>query len=243
MITVTHDGIEVRFDDTGVDARSPGLVHGALLKGRFYEEPFLRHIRSLRLTGCYLDIGAFIGTHTLYFSMICGADRVHAFEPRPHIMERLERNVRLNGVQDRVVLHRVALGEGVGEMSLTFGGRTDRVPAARLDDLVQDRVAVMKMDVEGMEPQVLRGAARLIRQSRPVIFAEAGTQAEYEAVEEVLRGMKYVPTGGVWNATPTYEFVPSTRRRRLADSAAGRRARAVLPLRLRRRLRRWLPQR
>jgi FkbM family methyltransferase len=241
MITLDFEGTEVRFQETGVTPANPGLVHGALYQGKFYEEPFLRYIQSLQRRGTYLDIGAFVGTHTLFFALICGAERVHSFEPRPSVHARLAANVQLNDVADRVTLHRVALTDRPGEISLTFGGETSIVPGMRLDDLVSEPVAVIKIDVEGMEPVVLAGARRLLRRSRPVVFAEAGTAPEYEAVVRAMKQHGYVPTGRVWNATPTHEFFHLPWQRRVMESPLGSKARRLLPLGLRRRLRRFLP--
>jgi FkbM family methyltransferase len=240
VITLTREGVDVHFDDSDVNRDRPGLVHGALLRGRFYEEKFLEHIRSLDRSGCYVDVGALIGTHTLYFAMLCQAERVHSFEPRPHVFTYLERNVKLNDVGNRVVLHQVALTDRTREVTLTFGGRTDVVPGRRLDDIVREPVAVIKIDVEGMEPAVLDGAARVLRKSKPVVFAEAGTEAEYAAVLKTIGKYGYSPTGVCFNATPTYEFVHVGWRRRMADTPTGVRIRKLIPLRVRRKLRRFL---
>jgi FkbM family methyltransferase len=218
LITFEYEDTVVRFDDTGLDRDKPGPIHGELLRGKFYEEPFLRYIHSLDLRGCYVDIGAHIGTHSIFFAKICNSERVHAFEPPPIAFERLQANVRLNDVDDRVVLHHVALTSQTCDVVLTRGRRTylvptprhnelpahtHVVPGRRLDDLVRDRVVLMKIDVEGMESAVLEGARRPIRRSLPVIFAEAATAEEYAAVCHVLRSLGYVPTGRRFNSTPT----------------------------------------
>jgi FkbM family methyltransferase len=265
LITFEYEDTVVRFDDSGLDRNNPGLIHAELLHGRFYEEQFLRYVHSLDLRGCYVDVGAHVGTHTVFFAKICNSERVHAFEPLPSAFKRLQANVRLNDVADRVVLHQLALTSQTCDVVLTRGRHTSLVPTPRqgelpanthvvpgrrLDDLVRDHVVLIKIDVEGMEPAVLDGARRLIRQSRPVIFAEAATAREHAAVCRVLRPLGYVPTGRRFNSTPTYEFVHAanpltrwthnTRARlwRLADSPSGRRAKRLLPSSLRRRLRR-----
>ena len=239
MITFEHDGVLVRFDDTGVNPQSPGLIHGALLQHRFYEERFLRYIRSLGLAGTYVDVGAFVGTHTVFFGVICGAARVHSFEPRPPVHARLEANIALNELTGRVVTHRIALTDRTFDVTLDFGDGVHVVPGRRLDDVVREKVAVVKIDVEGMEPSVLRGARRMLRRSRPVVFAEANTGEHYAALVETMRVLKYAPTGRVFNTSPTYEFAhradrrfhPVTERRweRLTGSLPGRVVRRLLP--------------
>jgi predicted RNA methylase len=251
MIIFEHDGVLVRFDDTGVDRDRPGLIHGALLKNHFYEEAFLSYIQSLGLAGTYIDVGAFVGTHTVFFGVICKADKVHSFEPRPPMYARLESNIELNQLADRVVAHQMALTDRDCEVTLDFGDGVWVVPGRRLDDVVRERVAVIKIDVEGMEPLVLRGARRLLRKSRPVVFAEATTDEHHEALFAVMRELKYEPTERVFNRSPTYEFAHRSDRRfhpvaeqrrwrwqRLATSPAGRLAKRLLPTAVRRRIRR-----
>jgi FkbM family methyltransferase len=247
MITFEHDGVLVRFDDTGVDRDRPGLIHGALLKNHFYEERFLRYIHSLGLSGTYVDIGAFVGTHTVFFGRICNADQVHSFEPRPPVYARLESNVALNGLTDVVVAHKMALTDRDCEVTLDFGDGVYVVPGRRLDDVVREKVVVIKIDVEGMEPSVLRGARRLLRRSRPVVFAEATTDEHHEALVAAMHKLRYEPTGRVFNASPTYEFAHRADRRfhsvevqrlrrwnRLAASPVGRAAKQLMPASVRR---------
>src|SRR5206468_2932020 len=59
-----------------------------------------------------------------------------------------------------------------GAAALT-GNQTTTVPLVALDDVnVSGRVRLIKMDVEGAEPQVVRGATRLITRDRPLILSE-----------------------------------------------------------------------
>ena len=244
LITVESDGVVCRFDATGIDRRSPGLIHGALFKGAFYEQAFLQYIRSLGRTGTYVDVGAAIGTHTIFFAMLCNAERVYAFEPLEHNFERLTRNLALNGLADVVVPMKLALSNTTGEMQLTMDRWSERVPIDRLDNVVRERVAVIKIDVEGMEPEVLQGATRILRDDRPVVFAEAGTKPERDGLAALLRRQGYEPTGRVFNATPTYEFAPlpagPVRRAaylaavRISNSLPGRIIKSIVPTRFRR---------
>ncbi len=163
---------------------------------------------------------------------------------------RLESNIALNELTDRVVAHQMALTDRTCEVTLDFGDGVHVVPGRRLDDIVREKVAVIKIDVEGMEPAVLRGARRLLRKGRPVVFAEANTDVHYAALVKVMRELKYAPTGRVFNSSPTYEFVHRSDRRfhphavrrwrRLAGSPIGRVAKRLLPVSVRRRIKRRL---
>jgi len=151
--------------------------------------------RTLRAGDTAIDVGAHIGFFTIHMAAVVGpAGRVYAFEPFDVNADLLERSVTENGFGDRVELRRGAVGGSSGAATLTFpeetlnsggayllrdgtapltGNRTRAVPLAALDDLALRRpVRFIKMDVEGAEPQVLRGAARVLREDRPVILSE-----------------------------------------------------------------------
>ena len=122
------------------------------------------------------------------------AGRVYAFEPLDANADLLERSIAENGFGDRVVFQRAAVGAAPGTATLTFpvetlnsggayllrdgtaplaGNQTQEVPLVALDALRLRRpVRFIKMDVEGAEPQVLRGAARILTEDRPVILSE-----------------------------------------------------------------------
>ena len=244
MITVESHGVVCRFDDTGIDHDHPGRIHGALLKGVFYEGTFLEYIRSLGRGGVYVDVGASIGTHSIYFAMLCDAERVYAFEPLQHNFERLTSNLVLNDLMGRVTPLKGALSDHAGEMRLTLAEFSEVVPIDRLDSVVRDSVSVIKIDVEGMETDVLRGATRILRKDRPHVFAEAATQPELDALRALLQPLGYEPTGRVFNSTPTHEFraIGATGLRRhaylalvrLARSPVGAAVKAIVPARLRR---------
>jgi FkbM family methyltransferase len=140
-----------------------------------------------------LDIGASIGLWTVPLgrrARTLGA-HVWAFEPHPNNHAWLHGNVRLNGLESVVDVHEIALGDAPGTVTMDKGeaGRPGgggnsaiavdhtthgvRVPITTLDIISRPtRVSVIKIDVEGYEIRVLRGAARLIEADRPVIFGE-----------------------------------------------------------------------
>jgi FkbM family methyltransferase len=225
MLTVRRFGTELRFDNTGfVD--NP-YVYRPLAKGRVYEEEFLEHIRALDRRGVYVDIGAHLGTHTVWFATLCPSTHVHAFEPVGRFADVVRRNIAANGLEDRVTLHQVGLSDSAGRAINTLspehqmGFMADVTVAQEsfdvvcLDDVLRRQpVAVMKLDVEGMEAAALRGARRILSRWRPVVYAEAHSQEIVAEIEQVLRPFGYRSTGNVFNSSPTYEFVAPQRRGR-----------------------------
>ena len=219
MLTMTRHGVQLVLDDRGF-AATP-WVYRPIAKDRWYEEGFLQHVRSLGRTGVYVDVGAHLGTATVWFGALCPSTMVHAIEPVARYVDVLRRNVRANGLEHKVKIHQLGVGQKAGtatnhltgEHQVGFDGIRSRdeavdetFPVVRLDDLVTKPVAVLKIDVEGMEAEVLRGATRILDWSRPVVFAEAWDQRQAHELELLLRDFGYRPTGRVFNATPTYEF-------------------------------------
>jgi len=156
------------------------------------EIEFLQRLCDLR-TGTVLEIGANIGTHTVPLARRLASQgrRMQVFEPQPFIFQNLCANLALNGL-DNVLAWPHACGESAGTLRFArqnygatgnFGGvsmdaaASDDdgvvVPCIVLDEFVgKDPIAVMKIDVEGFEIHVLRGAERLIDASRPVLYVE-----------------------------------------------------------------------
>lgn len=186
--------------------------------GAFYEQKMLEEIGPLIPDdGLVIDAGANIGNHTIFFGKILGA-RVIAFEPNRETFRILEKNTALNDLSARVELHRAALGghEGRGRvveidtrnrgMDRIVSDAEGDVAIVCLDEVVADRfVHLIKIDVEGMEAEVLRGASSILQRCNPHIIAEAATVQELVRIEEMLRPLGYRKLKR-FNHTPTYLF-------------------------------------
>jgi FkbM family methyltransferase len=230
--TVKYQDQICYFDTSEINFDHPGSIDACLLRGEFYEQRFLSYIASLNIRGTYLDVGACVGTHSVFFAMCCRSDHVYAFEPRDGHRERIERTLKLNDLLDKVTVSSWALSDAKGEVTVRLDRREHTLATERLDRIVPGPVALIKIDVEGMEPQVLAGATDLLSRYRPRVFAEAHTDQDFERVLAQLRPHGYVATGRVFNASPTYEFVvPPSRmvrlRRRLVRRVPKRVVRAM----------------
>ena len=143
--------------------------------------------RLLRPGDRVLDIGANIGLVTLWMSKLIGPKGiVHAFEPNSFLCSTLANTFAHNAITN-VRLHSVALGASEGEMELhvpagNLGGasltrRTSQteqvytVPVAQLDEIMlpeaRSGIAFIKLDVEGFEFEVLKGARQILTEVRP----------------------------------------------------------------------------
>jgi FkbM family methyltransferase len=200
LIAVRRGERELRFRPCG------GRIEATLRANQFYEQGMLDYIAALGLRGVYVDAGSYIGTHAIYFAAFCAADRVVAFEPRPNCLEHLRHNIEVNGLGDRITVHPFGLSDRDETVTVRLDRRDVSFECHRLDSLVTDPVAVMKLDVEGMETKVLAGATGILERSRPLLFVEAHDEASLAALLAPLAPYGYQPTGRVFNHTATYEL-------------------------------------
>jgi len=186
--------------------------------GSPYEEEMLTAMRGRLHSGdLVLDIGANVGNHTIYLAAVAKC-RVVAFEPNRALTEALERSVVLNGLTDEVTVHSVAVGRlaSKGKFAVldeaNLGGQSVAVEddgdfdVITLDSFpLPGRVAAIKIDVEGMEPDVLAGAHGLIERDKPLVYVECIDLSSFDETVEWARaaGYYYLAT---YNATPTHLF-------------------------------------
>lgn len=176
--------------------RQPGKIGKCWAAGKPYEAPLLEHIYRQQFGGLAVDAGANFGNHTIWMAAMCGL-QVAAFEPLQHAI--LARNVALNGLDDgRVEVHPVALGAADGHAETVGKGKLDvgvgTIPVRTLDSYQLADVAVIKADVEDMEPDLLRGGEQTIRRDRPVIYAEAH-DGQHDLLADVLEPWGYRHVG------------------------------------------------
>ncbi len=134
-----------------------------------------------------IDVGANIGLSTIMLARL--ARHVVAYEPSPPNVALLRRNLALNGITNVEVRAAAASSEpgmlqfhvlphGAGSHVVGSGHvLTDTigavsVPAVTLDSEALPRIAFIKIDAEGHEPDVLAGARRLLARDRPLIYTE-----------------------------------------------------------------------
>ena len=154
-----------------------------------------------------IDVGANIGTHTVFFSKkVAAGGMVYALEPQRITFEFLCANLALNGLVNVIPLQ-VGAGDLPGETivptldpsivqnfaGLNIEGHSagDLVKVLPLDALELKRCNLIKIDVEGMELKVLRGAERTIRNCRPFLFVENHTPEGSPEMLQMLSELGY----------------------------------------------------
>jgi len=175
-----------------------------------------------------LDIGANAGVHAIVFAKCASPGSVFAFEPTKYAHARLERNVKLNPqLQVRPV--RLALSDqNVESAAVRFRSswRTDGVVDTqsedisfrRLDDWIEenqlDKVSIVKLDVDGFEYRVLRGAQKTLSRFKPILFMEVG---HYHFDDDTTNPVALLSTIGYcfWDAKSHEPMSPIELRKRL----------------------------
>lgn len=172
------------------DAQDDFLQRFILRRRNFFEAKLLTAIQAMKIIGpgtTVCDIGANIGNHSVFFGKVLGAKRVLAFEPQPHSYGTLCRNLELNGLTDALAYNCMVGGKsGRGTVTrfnprnlaaTAFAAAKDgEVPMVALDDLMDAEemqgLGFIKIDVEGMQMDVLSGAKKVIKAFKPVVWLD-----------------------------------------------------------------------
>ncbi len=159
-----------------------------------------------------LDIGANWGVHTLCLALLVGSSgRVHAFEPHPVVIEELRWHVTRNRLR-QVTVHPHGLGDSDGAIPFVLGensktshmaatgeetpaNRLVEVPCRTLDGTVNTEaiqsITLIKIDIEGGEGKVLRGAINTIERFRPHLIVELHSPEQDLEVARLLTQWGY----------------------------------------------------
>lgn len=163
-------------------------------KGGIYEPHIFDFIRyNLKVESKnIIDVGANFGFHSLEFAdMVGNSGTVYAFEPQRLIYYQLCANIIINGY-DNINAYNVAIGDrsdsvlienpdyyssetiniGNSHINAYTDNHNNVVKLKKLDDYNFNNVHVIKIDVQGYEPYVIRGATNTIKQNQPFIFIE-----------------------------------------------------------------------
>ncbi|MBV8755945.1 MAG: FkbM family methyltransferase [Deltaproteobacteria bacterium] len=196
----------------------------------FYEQGTMHVIGAcLRPGDTFVDAGAAVGQMSFHAARLVGPrGRVLAFEPAPERFEDLVDGIAVNALTNITPIA-AGLAAEPGELGLYLRGSpsmadqtrhedTLRVPVHRLDDVLDShglsRVRFLKIDVEGLEPEVLLGASRLLRSPEPpIVCYEHGIYRHSTPIAEILpAGYRTFQLAGT--AHRASRLVPTTKRLR-----------------------------
>jgi FkbM family methyltransferase len=175
------------------------------LYGEWCEGEIILFERLLHPGDVVVDVGANIGTHTLALSKLVGsAGAVHALEPQREIYHLLCKNIENNGLRNAKA-YWAAAGATTGSCRLpkldysrahnfaavAVGNGDVEVPLLAIDDLNLPRANLIKIDVEGAECEVLRGAETTVRRLRPILYVENNEGENAKCLVELVRSLAY----------------------------------------------------
>lgn len=162
-----------------------------------FERPLTQLLeKTVKAGDTVLDIGAHIGYHTLTMAKLVGpGGKVYAFEPDPVNFALLKKNIEVNGYQN-VVLWQKAVSNKNGQEKLYIGKKSNalnriynsrhsqssiNIESVRLDDFIEGRVDLIKIDINGGEgiafegmQSVLRRTSKIILEFYPVFVKDGG---------------------------------------------------------------------
>lgn len=196
----------------------------------FYELPFLEYIKSLNLEGSYIDGGCFIGNHTIFFANHCKSTHIYSVDPDLYFNDLWEKNCETNLInKNKVVFLNYALMEKEGFIELNPSKTQPqlscvdvkdtkvldegKLKATTLDILftqldLKEKIAFIKLDVEGCELSALMGAMALLKEHKPVIATEANTPQHRKDLEGFLGQFGYIIVKVFTTGMPMLVFKP-----------------------------------
>jgi len=157
-----------------------------------------------------IDAGANNGDFSI-FAAIMGAKMVYAFEPVTSTANALEKNVKLNNLQDKITVVNKGLGDKnyssevfskyAGDGGATIGSpvskdaKPQKVEVVKLDDFLSDNeidsVGFIKMDTEGFEEKILIGAKETIRLFKPILsFSAYHNESDKEVLPKLVKSIR-----------------------------------------------------
>lgn len=172
-----------------------------------YEKDYIKvFTQSLESNLVVFDVGAHTGYFTLTASRIVGNQgEVWAFEPLPRNISFIKKHLALNGCTN-VKLLETAVSSHRGRAKFgsqnSFMGHLSKkgefeVEVINLDHLMSQndfvKPNIIKIDVEGHEYLVLKGAEKLIAQTKPILFISTHGKDNRERVLQLLESWQYLP--------------------------------------------------
>jgi len=185
----------------------------------FYEIDLLSWLEDKDIPkGDFIDVGANIGNHSLFFAKVMKR-KTWSFEPYAPAFQLLERNLTVNkldtsrcfpfGLSSKDTKANIILPDSnnIGAARVSIDGDSGSVELRRGDEVLADirKIALMKIDVEGHELDVLKGCLGTIEKHHPLLLVECMNMEEYEKVNVYVEPLGYVPSA-VFGATPMIVF-------------------------------------
>jgi FkbM family methyltransferase len=190
-------------------------------KGGFHEIRLLEKIKQLNRKGVYIDVGANVGNHSIFFGLFCPSTKVISIEAEKKIVGVLTENLSKNLTDNKYEIYNYAISDfnGFVEMSNVIEGNPGSthvlnegkgdVECTTIDDLLSDvtNIAVMKFDIEGHEIKALKKSTEIIKKYKPIIITEIKKRQDFNVISEILNEYGYKCDNVNYAITPTYIWI------------------------------------
>jgi FkbM family methyltransferase len=179
-------------------------IHGEAYREGYELETSLLLLKLAEIAPTFFDIGANWG----YFSLLLAGHpryngHVHAFEPNPNTYRDLDKVVRQSKLTEKITTRQVGVGKEPGTLrveesrgwhsglsKLSSKGHGSEVEVVTVDSLMELNPGLIKIDVEGMEMDVLRGTERTLNELKPFLTFESFL--DFERPQETIEPLRYL---------------------------------------------------
>lgn len=175
----------------------------------FYERKTTKLLSRIK-PGIFIDVGTHIGRYSIILAK--RKWKVISIEPSNENFEQLERNIKLNNLQDKIEtvnvacsdknekknLYFVPQNEGLTSLEKKEGARSELVQVKKLDDITKNiklnpnSLGVIKIDVEGFELNVLKGALDILKKGSPLLIIEITDEEDEKKIKKFLNNLGFV---------------------------------------------------
>jgi len=205
------------------------IIQSFWINEDYYEQDMLEFIEKNYKGHIFIDCGASVGNHSLFFSKI--ADKVISFEPSQEPYFYFNLNKYINKIEN-IDTYNLCLGDEIKFVdlyvdNLSCGGaslkkinneptlkKIEKIFMTKLDEFNLSNVILIKIDVEGSELKVLKGAIETIKNNKPDLFIECATEEDFNEIFNYIISLDlgYEVYQKVFNNTPTFLFSTDIKR-------------------------------
>ena len=202
--------VDISLEQTNYRMYLPNFNQDAIQKYIFstklpYEQSVLEYIlKDAQMGGgIVLDIGANIGNHSVYLA--AHNIKVLSFEPNPKLCKIIKENIKINHFENKIKLFECGISDTNHKANLSKENRTNygsmsliknnqgEIECKSIDSFnFEEKISLIKIDVEGMELSVLKGAKQTLIKNKPTLYLEANQPMELYHIKQFLEKLGYI---------------------------------------------------
>lgn len=194
----------------------------------WYEKNLLEEISKITKNkkGIFVDAGANLGNHSIFFAKECNSTKVISFEPDEKIFNLLQKNIVQNKLKEKIEPIKIGLyskkcflkkiidrSDNLGATEFVESNLKTDASAITLDSLsIVEPISCYKLDIQNLEMHAIIGSKETILRWKPIIVAEAMKNHQFVEINSFLEKMNYKihPKNNKkkwWASSPTYIWI------------------------------------